>query len=80
MSDNEKSGGSTNDVTVARHDEVANDERPRGGFYYNTTTQVVMLGFVCFMGPVSEHSIIGEWCSELVDLMYVTLCRVCSTR
>ncbi|KAG8858408.1 hypothetical protein FRB96_005293 [Tulasnella sp. 330] len=50
MSDNEKSGGSTQDMT-ARHAEVVNDERPRGGIYYNTTTQVVMLGFVCFMGP-----------------------------
>ncbi|KAG9007219.1 hypothetical protein FRB93_008042 [Tulasnella sp. JGI-2019a] len=50
MSDNEKSGVSTNDVTV-HHNEEAEEERPRGGLYYNTTTQVVMLGFVCFMGP-----------------------------
>lgn len=33
--------------------QVAIYERPKGlkGFYYHPITQVVMLGFVCFMGP-----------------------------
>lgn len=39
--------------------QVALYERPPGlkGFYYHPVTQVVMLGFVCFMGPgTSQHS------------------------
>jgi hypothetical protein len=38
--------------------QVALHERPTGlkGFYYHPITQVVMLGFVCFMGPGTSQS------------------------
>lgn len=44
---------------------VAIYERPKGlkGLYYNPVTQIVMLGFVCFMCP-----------GELVDNIFWTDC------
>ena len=43
------SGSSDNGSQI----QTAIYERPTGlkGFYYHPVTQVVMLGFVCFMGP-----------------------------
>lgn len=44
-------------------------ERPRGikGFYYNATTQIVMLGFVCFMCPGLFNAINGLGAGGQVD-------------
>ena len=49
-----RSGSSTGSYDDgAHHPELQVFERPSGlkGWYYNPPTQVVMLGFVCFMCP-----------------------------
>lgn len=48
-----RTGSSTGSYDDGAHPELQVFQRPSGlkGFYYNPTTQVVMLGFVCFMCP-----------------------------
>lgn len=54
------SAGSYDD-SHQHHPELQVLQRPTGlkGFYYNPTTQVVMLGFVCFMCPGLFNSLNG---------------------
>jgi len=49
----EKVDYSSGSENGSEHHPVAIYERPTGikGIYYHPITQVVMLGFVCFMGP-----------------------------
>ena len=53
MSDHDEEKRSSQSITDVRQDPPSQHERPSGllGLYYNPVVQVVMLGFVCFMGP-----------------------------
>ena len=56
------SAGSYDDAGSHQHQpELEVLQRPTGlkGFYYSPTTQVVMLGFVCFMCPGLFNSLNG---------------------
>ena len=54
-------GSYEDDSHQHHHPELQVLQRPTGlkGFYYNPTTQVVMLGFVCFMCPGLFNSLQG---------------------
>lgn len=47
--------------SIASDDGVQRFERPTGlkGVYYSPITQVVLLGFVCFMGPGLYNALTG---------------------
>ena len=55
------SSAGTDDDSQQQFAELQILERPTGirGFYYNPTTQVVLLGFVCFVCPGLFNSLQG---------------------
>lgn len=59
--------GSASDTLGSVRGEVF--ERPTGlrGLWYNTTTQIIMLGFVCFMCPGLFNSINGLGAGGQID-------------
>ncbi|KAG7450839.1 MFS general substrate transporter [Guyanagaster necrorhizus] len=64
--DNEKSyTGSSNDDHAAR--KVYQQPTGLKGLYYNPITQIVMLGFVCFMGPGLFNALNGLGAGGQVD-------------
>lgn len=65
---NEKERGYDSDTVTSSHrGEIF--ERPRGlkGIYYNPMTQIVMLGFVCFMCPGLFNAINGLGAAGQLD-------------
>jgi len=65
----EKSGYNSGSSDDGSHHQVAIFERPTGikGIYYHPVTQVVMLGFVCFMGPGLFNALNGLGAGGQVD-------------